>query len=82
MNHSELLETIKFIRPGATFVLSGSEVEWLDEDQTEPSLEEIENAFPKYLAKVEADKKAAETAKKAILDRLGITQEEARLILS
>lgn len=82
MNHSDKLNSIKHIRPNALFVLRGDEVEWLDETQVEPTDKEIKDGLIAYQAaqKAEAETKAA--AKAALLDRLGITAEEAQLLLA
>lgn len=80
--HIEKTNAIYLIRPNSAFVLRGEEVEWLDEEQSEPTKQEIEEAIIAYRAKVQADKIANETSKALLLKRLGITEEEARLLLS
>ncbi len=82
MNHNDKLNAIKHIRPNALFVLRGDEVEWLDEIQVEPTEAEIKKGLTEYEAaqKVEAEARAAQKA--ALLNKLGITAEEARLLLS
>lgn len=81
MTHDEMVKSIQFLRPNAEFVLRGSDLEWLDTKQTQPTQEEIEAGVQAYKAKLEADKIAKEARKKEILDRLGLTEEEAKLIL-
>jgi hypothetical protein len=74
-----LRDAITHIRPGAEFSTENNErVIWLDAKQSEPTKAEIENAFI-ALEKLEADKKAA---KAALLEKLGITENEAKLLLS
>jgi hypothetical protein len=82
MNHLDKVNAIQHIRPGADFVLREQELEWLDTEQIEPTESEIQTAWIDYQAKIEAAKAEAEAKKQALLDRLGITAEEARLLLS
>jgi len=81
MQHSEKMKAIQFIRPNAQFVLAGDDLTWFDEEQTEPTKAEIEAGWLAYqttqIAKAEA--KAAQRA--ALLDKLGITEDEAKLLL-
>jgi hypothetical protein len=82
MTHQEKVKIIQFLRPNAEFILRGEVIEWLDQKQIEPTQAEIENAKNAYLEKVEADKKEVEAKRKTILDKLGITEAEAKLLLS
>lgn len=79
MNHNEKLNAILFARPNAEFVLRGDQVEWLDENQTEPTDKEIEAGLVAYKkaekAKAEA-KVAAKAAAEAKLAALGLTIED------
>jgi len=53
----------------------------LEDGSTPPTLEQIESKYAEMLADKEAEiaKKAADKA--AILDRLGLTEDEAKLLL-
>lgn len=82
MNHQDKFLVIQFLRPNAQFVLRGDDVEWLDSEQTQPTESEIEAGLIAYKAKEEADKAAAIAKREALLDKLGITEEEAKLLLS
>ena len=82
MEHNELVASIKYIRPNAQFALRGDELEWLDTDQNKPTQAEIEAGWVAYQAKSQNDKTQLEAQKEALLDRLGITAEEAKLLLS
>jgi hypothetical protein len=82
MEHSQILKSIQFIRPNSEFSLSGTELTWLDDNQVEPTNAEIEAGWIAYQAAQEVQAQANATAKAALLDRLGITAEEARLLLS
>lgn len=80
MTNTEITEAIIRLRPTAQFMLAGdnfTDIEWLCEC-TKPTIKEIEAEVAR-LPQIIAEKEAA---KQAILDRLGITNEEAKLILS
>ena len=81
MQHADKVNAIQFIRPDAEFLLSGDEIQWLDKKQTQPTDAEIEAGLVAYNAKVESDKTAKATDKAALLERLGITAQEAKLLL-
>jgi hypothetical protein len=81
MNHSDKCLAISFIRPNAEFTLSGDNLEWLDKNQSEPTNAEIEAGFIAYQAAQQAEAEAKEIQRQAILDRLGLTSDEARLLL-
>jgi hypothetical protein len=82
MKHSEKVKAIKFIRPDAEFILNDDELTWLDKTQIEPTEAEIKTGLIAYEAALQAEAKTKTTAKAALLDRLGITAEEATLLLS
>ena len=73
------MTAIQFIRPNAEFSMTESNVEWLDATQTEPSQQEIEQAWVAYQAKVAEDKAEAEAKKAAAqakLAALGLTTDD------
>lgn len=74
-------EVIKFLRPNAEFALRGDDLEWLDTKQSEPTLDEIEKGFDLYAEYVKKNKEEQAAKREALLARLGITEEEARLLL-
>jgi hypothetical protein len=79
MKHIEKVNSIQFIRPNAEFVLTGDELTWLDENQTEPTEAEIEAGWVSYQAAqaAEAEAKAqAKAAAQAKLAALGLTVED------
>lgn len=82
MNHEELWNVLMFIRPNAEFVLRGNELEWLDKNQTEPTQTEIDAGWIAYQNAQAAKTEAKAQAKAALLAQLGITEEEAKLLLS
>ena len=81
MEHLDKVNAIKHIRPNAEFVLKGDELEWLDTEQTEPTKKEIENGLIAYKAALKAELDAKAAQRQEILDRIGLTADEAKLIL-
>ena len=82
MNPKELGLTLLFLRPNAVFSVRGDEIEWSDTEQTQPTSEEIAQGWIDYQAKVAKDKADEQAKKQALLDKLGITADEAKLLLS
>jgi len=82
MTQDQKIEAILFIRPNAEFTFHGEELEWLDKKQDEPNEEEIAQAWIDYEAKKVADKIQADAKRQELLNKLGITAEEAKLLLS
>jgi hypothetical protein len=76
MQHQDKTLAIQFIRPNAKFTLSGDDLIWQDENQTEPTEAEIEAGWVAYQAAQEAEAQAKAQAKAVLLERLGLTQEE------
>ena len=69
--------------PNAKWNLNGDDyagLDWLS-DSPKPTKEELDNLWESTLEAVEQKKIAAIAARQAVLDRLGITAEEAQLLL-
>jgi hypothetical protein len=82
MEHEDKVKAIQFIRPGAEFALKGEDLEWLDEVQVEPTEKEISDGLKAYKAAIENEAATKKAQKDALLERLGITEEEAQLLLA
>jgi hypothetical protein len=82
MEHIDKVKAILFIKPNADFVLSGEDLEWLDDTQVQPTVAEIEAGLVAYKAAAQAEAEAKTTAQQALLTQLGITEEQAKLLLS
>jgi beta-xylosidase len=70
--------------PDAEWSLNNNDYEqlnWLS-DLPKPTKEELDNLWESTLAKIESEKLEKLEAKSALLERLGITEEEAKLLLS
>jgi hypothetical protein len=81
----EIVEAIHILRPNAQWVIQGEDyagLEWLDKKQVKPTQEEIEAKIAE-LPELKAAAKAENAADKAaLLEKLGITESEAKLLLS
>lgn len=84
MNNETIAKALTNLVPDAEWTLSGddySNLNWLS-DGTPPTIEEIEAEIKLLPTKELAAKQNVETAKSSLLEKLGITAEEARLLLS
>ena len=85
MTNEQITKAIVYIRPNAEFTLRGDSLdglEWLDKEQTKPTEEEILSAIPILEAEEIKKIEAKATEKAALLAKLGITEAEAKLLLS
>jgi len=82
MDHKEMVKAIKHIRPDAEFSLSGDELTWYDKKQTEPTKAQIAAGWVAYQKSEQAEAEAKAQAKAQLLERLGITADEAKLLLA
>lgn len=81
MDISQIL-TLRY--PGAEWILSGEtyeDLEWLS-DSPKPTKKELTDQWESVQVEVEQRKADQIARKQAILDRLGLTEDEAKLILS
>jgi hypothetical protein len=81
LTHNQIVKAIQFIRPNAEFSINDLEIQWLDTNQIEPTLLEIEAGWIAYQAAQESEAEAKAAQKAALLNKLGITEDEARLLL-
>ena len=70
MKHEDKVKAIQFIRPNAEFALTGDELEWRDQNQTEPTQAEIEAGLIAYKKAQDAELKAQDQAKEAAQAKL------------
>ena len=83
MEHNQIFKAIQFIRPDAEFSLSGTELTWLDESQTEPTKTEIETGLVAYQAAQQAEAEAEAQAKATAegkLAALGLTTDDLKAL--
>ena len=76
MKSQDIANAILFIKPNAEFTITGDELTWLDENQTEPTESEIEAGWIAYQTAQAAEAQLKAQTKAALLERLGLTQEE------
>jgi hypothetical protein len=79
---SNIVRAIRKIRPDAEFVIRGEKIEWHKLEGDEPTQAEIDKAIKDLETSDLAEATANAQAKTALLQRLGITADEARLLLS
>jgi hypothetical protein len=82
---SYLVKAIKKLKPNAEFSFTEddySTIKWDVLDGQAPTQKEIDAAIVQVKADEIAEAQAKASQRQAILDRLGITAEEAQLILS
>jgi hypothetical protein len=80
-----LIDAIFSLRPNCQFVMHDNDystIQWHVLEGLAPTQAEIDTAIEKLKADEIAAKTKAETDKAALLAKLGITAEEARLLLS
>jgi hypothetical protein len=83
MEHLDKLNAIKHIRPNAQFSLTGDDLVWLDENQTEPTQREIEAGLTAYQLAKESESQTRAQAKAAAegkLAALGLTTDDLRAL--
>lgn len=80
----KLYDVIDYLRPNSEFVMSDEDILTLifHTNHTIPTEEEIERGKNELLQKKQQEAEAIEQKKNEVLNRLGITQEEAKLLLS
>jgi hypothetical protein len=82
---NDIVKAIKKIRPNSEFVIYGDDlknIQWHVLDGEVPTEEEILNAVKALKTEQTKADKAKAVAKAALLERLGITADEAILLLS
>ena len=84
MTSQEIIDAIFYLAPNSEFSFTEvdlSTLKWDSSDIARPSDEAILAAIPKVKAAQTAAKEAKASAKVALLNRLGITADEAALLL-
>jgi hypothetical protein len=84
MTNQEITDAIFYLVPSAEFSFTEIDLDslqWHTKDVDKPSQEAILAAIPVAKAQIEADKENVQSKKQALLDRLGITADEAALLL-
>lgn len=78
-----IYDVVKFLRPSGGWIIRGEDFNSIEFIEAEPfSEKEFEDGFVAYDNFVEKEEKAKLDNKKLLLEKLGITEEEAKLLLS
>lgn len=81
----KVVKAIQLIRPNSEFVIHGTDlenIEWLVLEGEIPTKKEIEKAVVDLEAAELLAEQEKSAAKSALLERLGITADEAKLLLA
>lgn len=79
----EIVEVIKFIRPQGGFIVRGNTFDGIEFLECEPfTEEEFNQAKINYQNWKEQKETEAKIKRQALLDKLGITEDEAKILLS
>ena len=82
MNHDEIVKALNSLVPNARWQLTGNnydDINWIEGNK--PTLEQLENELRILPIKKAQAEAAAKAQKQAILDRLGLTEDELRIVL-
>ena len=84
MTNEDIRLALESLMPEAKYSLAGDDYENIDwvSDFDKPTIEQIEAEIKLLPKKKASELKAKETAKAALLTKLGITADEAALLLS
>lgn len=85
MKAKDIVKALEILRPGAGYSLiedDYSTIQWADLKSAAPTLKEIETTIDKIKVDESAKAKADAAVKAALLDRLGISADEAKILLS
>ncbi len=82
MNHTEKTIALRHCRPDSEWQFLNDDFIWLDKNATEPTAKELEIAYKEALIAKESEKVALAENKASLLAKLGITEDEAKLLLS
>jgi hypothetical protein len=81
----DLVKAIRYLKPNSEFVFINNDystIKWDVLEGTAPTQAEIDAAIKQVKADEITQAEAKATTKAALLERLGITQDEANLLLS
>jgi hypothetical protein len=85
MTNEDLVKAIKYLKPNSEFSFNDNDystINWIILEGEAPTQAEIDAAIEQVKADEVAEAEARATQKAALLDRLGITEEEAKLLLA
>ncbi len=79
----DLSACIAYLKPGAEWTMDNEDISTLAfiSDDIAPTLEECEAIWPEVKAKIEDIAAARQKARDAVLAKIGLTEDEAALLL-
>jgi hypothetical protein len=85
MTNEDLVKAIKYLKPNSEFSFNDNDystINWIILEGEAPTQAEIDAAIEQVKADEVAEAEAKATQKAALLNRLGITDDEAKLLLA
>lgn len=85
MTKNDIVNVIDFLSPNCEYYWMTEDFKdfvWLEKDKEQPTLSEIEKSFVAYKKSLTEAEAAKAAEKAALLAKLGITEDEAKLLLS
>ena len=85
MNDLYLVKAVKKLKPNAEFSFTNNDystIKWDILEGAAPTLDEIKQTIEQIKIEETKEEIEKEAKKQALLDKLGITEEEAKLLLS
>jgi hypothetical protein len=82
MNHTQMTTALRHCRPDSEWQFLNDEFIWLDKNATQPTEAELDVAYKEALIAAKSAKTKLDQDKAALLAKLGITDDEAKLLLS
>lgn len=85
MNNLEIAKAIQYLKPTAQFSFIGhdySTIKWDFVEGNIPTFAELKNALVEIEEKEAAEASAKANAKALLLSRIGLSEDEAKLLLS
>jgi hypothetical protein len=80
----DLSACISYLKPGAEWTMDNEDISTLQflSDDVAPTLPECEAIWPEVAAQLEEIAASRQKARDAVLAKIGLTEEEARLLLA
>jgi hypothetical protein len=82
MNHTQMTTALRHCRPDSEWQFLNDEFIWLDKNATQQTEAELDVAYKEALIAAKSAKTKLDQDKAALLAKLGITDDEAKLLLS
>jgi glycogen synthase len=83
LNDKEIAQVLLLLKPNVVWTMNGEDYEniiW-ESDEPKPTLKQLEDQHVILIAKQEQDRLKKSADKAALLEKLGISEDEAKLLL-